>query len=58
MSTAQCGRCGRTICWAEQQFQFVRLLRAGLSREEAKRMMPLCHRCISAELDERGLWDG
>jgi hypothetical protein len=53
MSKAVCLRCGFPITWEAQWQQWGRLMRRGLSPEEAKALMPRCQKCITMTIGQK-----
>jgi hypothetical protein len=52
----KCLGCGWIMMtWAEQRRQFGRAVRAGLSLDETKQLMPRCQKCTTEALHARGL---
>lgn len=53
--TVKCSRsgCPVSLTWAEQRRQFGRAVRAGLSVDEIKALMPRCQKCMTEELSSR-----
>ena len=49
----RCRGCGNPITWADQRRQYGRLLRRGLSTEEAKAALPRCQKCVTRWLRDR-----
>jgi hypothetical protein len=49
-----CRHCYAPVTWAEQRRQYARLSYAEFSKEEIKRQLPLCHRCVSTLLRRAG----
>jgi hypothetical protein len=43
------------LTWSEQRRQFGRACTAGLEPKEVKTLMPRCQKCMTVELQERGL---
>ena len=49
-----CQGCMNHLTWAEQRQQYGRAIkRYGLTPEEAKKLMPLCGKCLTAKLGKR-----
>ena len=46
-----CIQCGFAMTWAERRRQYGRLIRKGLSPQEADAIMPRCQKCITASFD-------
>lgn len=49
----RCTQCHNPMTWAHQRVQYGRLLRLGLKPEHAKRLLPRCHKCITARLRDQ-----
>jgi hypothetical protein len=47
---SKCIGCGFPVTWEHQRRQWGRLMRRGLSREEAKNLMPRCQKCMTLAL--------
>lgn len=50
VNKTRCLSCNHPITWAEQKKQFGRLVRKGLSSEQAKRLLPWCGKCVTNAL--------
>jgi len=53
-ATIKCLGCNWLMTWSEQRHQYGRLIRWGMSQEQAKQQMPRCSRCITERLRETG----
>lgn len=47
-----CLRCKYPMTWEAQRRQFGRLIRRGLTKEQAKEMLPRCQKCMTVYLRE------
>jgi hypothetical protein len=54
-SKIKCLGCGAQLTWAKQRRQFGRTIRAGLTPEEIKTLVPRCQKCMTEVLHARGL---
>lgn len=45
--TNKCSRCGQPLTWAAVRVQFGRMIRRGLTAEEAKKYSPRCGKCTT-----------
>jgi hypothetical protein len=48
--TKRCRRCAKTMTWAATRVQFGRALRAGLTPEAVRDVMPACQKCMTVAL--------
>lgn len=46
----KCLRCGKNMTWRERRYQFGRIIRHGISFEDAKELMPKCQKCVTLAL--------
>ena len=53
VKTHACLDCGREVTWQERRRQFGRVMRAGLTAEEAKALTPRCQKCMTLVLKAR-----
>jgi hypothetical protein len=53
----KCLRCQNPMTWADQRRQYGRAMRAGMTVEEARRILPRCQKCMTVLLhaESRGL---
>jgi uncharacterized protein with PIN domain len=49
----RCLHCNRELTWAEQRRQFGRVMRTGLTVEEARALLPRCQKCMTLVLEAR-----
>lgn len=47
----RCNRCIAIMTWAAQKRQYGRLIRYGLTNDEAKVMLPMCQKCVTQYLN-------
>jgi hypothetical protein len=50
----RCRDCHNPMTWADQRYQFVRLIRRGLTSDDAKRLMPRCQKCVTSKYRAHG----
>lgn len=53
-----CKQCRKRMTWAGQRVQYGRLIRAGLDKESAQKVMPKCQKCVTKllrDLDDFGV---
>jgi hypothetical protein len=52
---SKCLDCGYPVAWNTQRSQYGRAIRRGLTPDQAKELMPLCGKCLTAALRKRGI---